>query len=259
MPDPGWARQVGRWLFPGICSLCMEAGGESDPCEDCRLALGAVLLGPACPRCAEPLTARAPSGGNPAGTPPSPEAALAFPPVCSACTAKPPPFDRVRAPWRFASPLSGLIHRMKYHRDLAAAASLGRLLARELRAQPELELPQAVIGMPLSTRRIVQRGFNHAGELAAIIRRELTLPRPTGIRVGRKHTPPQAKAGSAEERQTNVAGAFKVLRWPPGIREVAIVDDVLTTGATASAAATALKAVGVERIEIWCCARTTLC
>ena len=238
------------WLFPRTCSLCGEVGVPHDPCSDCERSLEALLLRAVCPRCAAPVPVD-PAGGaaTPGGPAPAP---------CPACLEQPPPFDRVVAPWTFAPPLSSLIHRMKYRRELAAAAALGRLLAREVVSRPGFALPGAVIGLPISRRRLLRRGFNHAEELAAIVRRALGFSRPRGVRIDRRHTPPQARAGSAAERRENVAGAFSVRRWPADRRRVAIVDDVLTTGATASALAQALRSRGVERIEIWCCARTPL-
>ena len=248
--DQGPAREVLDRLFPRTCSLCGEIGSHEDPCTDCVRSLDALLLRTACPRCAAPLMVAT-------GEAPATAAGPALAP-CVACLNHPPPFDRVVAPWSFAPPLSGLIHRMKYRRDLAAAAALGRLLAREVGSRPGVTPPGAVIGVPLSRRRLLYRGFNHAAELAAIVRRALGLRTLRGVRIARRHTPPQAKAGSAAERRANVAGAFTVRRWPADLREVAIVDDVLTTGATASALADALRDRGVERIEVWCCARTPL-
>ena len=247
----GPAREVVGQFFPRSCSLCGEIGPHEDPCPDCVRSLDALLHGTACPRCAAPLMVTAgevaPAAGGPALTP------------CVACLSHPPPFDRVVAPWSFAPPLSGLIHRMKYRRDLAAAAALGRLLAREVNARRAATPPPgAVIGVPLSRRRLLYRGFNHAAELAAIVRRALGLRTIRGVHIDRRHTPPQAKAGSVAERLSNVDGAFIVRRWPVDLHEVAIVDDVLTTGATASAMAGALRDRGVERIEVWCCARTPL-
>ena len=247
--DP--SRMVRERLFPRSCSLCGEIGSHDDPCPDCVRSLDALLHGTVCPRCAAPLMVTTgevpPTDVGPALTP------------CVACLSDPPPFDRVVAPWNFAPPLSGLIHRMKYRRDLAAAAALGRLLAREVKARPSAtSAPGAVIGVPLSRRRLLYRGFNHAAELAAIVRRALGLRTIRGVRIARRHTPPQAKAESVAERLANVDGAFIVRRWPADLREVAIVDDVLTTGATASALAGALRGRGVERIEVWCCARTPL-
>ena len=249
--DQGPFRMVRERLFPRSCSLCGEIGSPEDPCTDCVRSLDALLRGVACPRCAAPLmvtTGEAPpTAAGPALTP------------CVACLSHPPPFDRVVAPWSFAAPLSGLIHRMKYRRDLAAAAALGRLLAREVQARPGAAPPPgAVIGVPLSKRRLLYRGFNHAAELAAIVRRALGHRPIRGVHIVRRHTPPQAKAKSVAERLANVDGAFIVRRWPANLREVAIVDDVLTTGATASALAGALRSRGVERIEVWCCARTPL-
>ena len=245
----GPSRDLLEWVFPKTCSLCGEVGTPEDPCADCERSLDTLLLSRACPRCAEPLTVAAVDTVASAGT--------ALPP-CVACLNQPAPFDRVIAPWSFAPPLSGLIHRMKYRRDLAATAALGRLLAREVARRPDCAPPGTVIGVPLSRRRLLHRGFNHAEELAAIVRRTLGLRSPRGVRIARHHTPPQARAGSAAQRRANVAGAFTVRRWPTDAREVAIVDDVLTTGATASALAEAIRDRGGERIEVWCCARTPL-
>ena len=245
----GPTRDALDWLFPRTCSLCGEVGVPHDPCPDCERSLEVLLLRVVCPRCAAPLPMDVAEAEAPADSAPAP---------CLACLEQPPPFDRVVAPWSFAPPLSSLIHRMKYRRELSAAAALGRLLAREVASRPDFAMPGAVIGLPISRRRLLQRGFNHAEELAAIVRRALGLPRPRRVRIDRRHTPPQAKAGSAAERHENVRGAFSVRRWPADLRRVAIVDDVLTTGATASALAEALRNRGVERIEIWCCARTPL-
>ena len=243
----GPTRAVLDWLFPRTCSLCGEVGVPLDPCADCERSLEVLLLRSVCPRCATPLRV------DPADAP-APDGAI--PPPCPACLIHPPPFDRVVAPWSFAPPLSGLIHRMKYRRELATAAALGRLLAREVASRADFEMPGMVLGLPTSRRRLLHRGFNHAEELAAIARRTLGLPRPRGVRIDRRHTPPQAKAGSVAERHANVAGAFTVRRWPAHVGRVAIVDDVLTTGATAAALAEELRHQGVERIEVWCCART---
>ena len=246
----GPGRAALDWLFPRVCSLCGEVGVPSDPCADCEASLELVRLGAACPRCAGPPAPSAPPDAESRGT----AASSSF---CAACIAEPPPYDRVIAPWRFVPPVSGIIHHMKYHRDLAAGAALGRVLAHQLQDRVSAaDSPDTVLGVPLSRRRLLYRGFNHAEELAAIVRKALDLPRPRRAVIRRRHSPPQARARSVAERRANVAGAFTVRRWPPRLRRVAVVDDVLTTGATASALARALKAAGVEWIEIWCCART---
>ena len=240
------SRALLEWFFPRACSLCGEIGVPNDPCRDCERSLAPLLIRSSCSRCAAPLAL------DPAA-PSERESAL-----CPACINRPPPYDRVVAPWSFAPPLSGLVHRMKYSRDLAAATALGRLLARELGNRPGHSFPDAVFGLPLSRRRLLHRGFNHAEELAAIVRRELHLEAPREMRIVRRHAKPQARTGSVTERHANVAGAFRVRRWPSSLRRVAVVDDVLTTGATASALAHALRNRGVEWIEVWCCARTSL-
>lgn len=244
------SRALTGWLFPRTCSLCGEAGTPVDPCRDCSRSFEPLVLRAVCPRCATPI------GTEPARTTTTPSECASR--LCGTCVNDPSPFHRVIAPWIFAPPLSGLVHRMKYSRDLAAAAALGRMLTRELAARSGYPAPDAVIGMPLSRRRLLARGFNHAEELATIIRRELRLRRARNARIVRRHTPPQARASNAAERRANVAGAFTVLRWPSNVRRIAIVDDVLTTGATASALSEVLRDQGVEWIEVWCCARTPL-
>ena len=263
----GLGRGLVEWLFPRVCSLCADPDAPEDPCGDCERSLELVPPDTVCARCAALL----PAGAAPVSAPPSGAYAVTrtaapsgarttkgTPRLCPACLVRPPPYDRVIAPWSFVPPLSGLIHRMKYHRDLAAAGALGRLLASKLGAGPGFPAPDAVIGLPQSRRRLLQRGFNHAEELAAIVRKSLDVARPHGILIARRHSPPQARTRSAAERHANVANAFTVRRWPPGLRRVAVVDDVLTTGATVSALARALKASGAERVDVWCCARTPL-
>ena len=198
--DQGPSRMVVDRVFPRSCSLCGEVGSHEDPCPDCVRSLDGLLRGTACPRCAAPLmvtTGEVPPTAGPALTP------------CVACLSHPPPFDRVVAPWSFTPPLSGLIHRMKYRRDLAAAAALGRLLAREVKARPGATPPPgAVIGVPLSRRRLLYRGFNHAAELAAIVRRALGLRTIRGVRIARRHTPApgegRERGGAPRERRRRV-------------------------------------------------------
>lgn len=238
--------------------MCGEVGAERDPCAACEDSLASLRVPRACPRCAVPLPGFPrfdPETALPSGGPPVSSGSSSRP--CPACIARPPAFDFVVAPWRFGSPLSSLIHRMKYRRDLAAAAALGRLLAHALDARTATRAaPDAVIGMPMSTPRLVRRGFNHAEELAATVRRELGWLLPRGIRLKRTHSPPQAQARTVAERFENVAETFRVVRFPCHARRVAVVDDVMTTGATASALAACLRNHGVQHVEIWCCART---
>lgn len=169
--------------------------------------------------------------------------------LCGNCLRHPPPFQRARAPFRYSHPVDGLIKSMKYGADLAAARLLGDLLADYL-SRRQVALPDALIPVPLHPRGLSQRGFNQALELA----RRLGVPlAPHLVRRGRQ-TPPQSRLGGRERRH-NMVGAFEVTarRMPA---HVAVVDDVLTTGATATEITRVLRRAGAERVEIWVAART---
>ena len=123
------SRGAGLASSRGRAAFAARVGVPHDPCADCGRSLEVLLLRAVCPRCAVPL---------PADAADAPALADSAPPPCVACLNQPPPFDRVVAPWSFAPPLSSLIRRMKYRRELAVATALGRLLAREVTSAPGL-------------------------------------------------------------------------------------------------------------------------
>ena len=230
-------------LFPAMCLLCRApARRDMDLCLECEQAF--APLGEACPVCAEPAAGL--SLGHLPGEPAT---------VCGSCIASPPPWTRTVAAFAYGPPLSAVTEGLKSGNGLLQARILGRLLAaavaRRYTAEP---LPEAMVPMPLTGRRLRRRGFNQAALLAA------ELARPLGLRSLRRHltrvrdTPAQRSLARAE-RQRNVRGAFAVRRPLPA-RRVALVDDVATTGATARAAAAALRRAGVEEVHVWVVAKT---
>ena len=157
----------------------------------------------------------------------------------------------------YAPPVSNLIHWMKFEANLAAALSLGVLLAEAIartQMEADAELPDAIVPMPLHLGRLRSRGFNQALELARPVSRRLQRPLLTRACVRDRATQPQSVLDTPGDRRRNVAGAFSLRRPLVGFRRIAIVDDVLTTGATARELARTLRTAGVEQVVVWACA-----
>lgn len=114
-------------------------------------------------------------------------------------------------------------------------------------------MPECIIPVPLHRRRLRQRGFNQALEIAKPLAKKLQLPVDFKTCIRTKHTRPQSEL-SAKKRQQNIKNAF-TLKKPITAKHVAIVDDVMTTGNTVTELSALLRNNGVTTIEIWCCAR----
>ena len=160
--------------------------------------------------------------------------------------------DSVVAPFVYAPPLDHHIHQLKY----AGARSLGRafglLLAHVVRgACSDVD---ALVAVPVHPTRLRERGYNQAIEIARPLCR--TLGMPVLLRgIERRHASPSQTGGGAAQRRATVAAAFRVTRSLAGLR-IAIVDDVITTGATVNALAAALLAAGAARCIAVAAART---
>ncbi len=115
------------------------------------------------------------------------------------------------------------------------------------------ELPECIIPVPLHHNRYRQRGFNQSIEIARHLSRQLSIPLDLSSCIRNRDTTHQTDL-PAKQRRKNMRQAFSVLN-PMPYQHVAIVDDVMTTGATASALAAALKKHGVNRVDVWVCAR----
>ena len=172
--------------------------------------------------------------------------------ICRRCNRRGRAFDAAYAPYRYGFPLPALIHRMKYRGQLPITRILGCVLGRRLadRGTPQVD---AIVPVPLFARREHRRGYNQAREIAVFAARELGLP--VHDRLARRIRETAEQTGlSAGARRRNLRGAFTVDAGAVPSR-VAIVDDVLTTGATAEALAHALRRAGCRRIEVWVVAR----
>jgi ComF family protein len=168
---------------------------------------------------------------------------------CGACLTQAPAYDAVSVPYVYGFPVDALIQAYKYGGDLALAPVLAAALTPAEDAGVD-----ALIPMPLSQARLRERGFNQAHELARHLGRRFQLPVLANAARRIADTTPQA-ALPWKERARNVRGAFVCDADLTG-RHVAIVDDVMTTGATLSELARNLKRAGAARVSGWVVART---
>jgi ComF family protein len=215
-------------LFGGSCFLC-RGGAQHVLCDRCNADLPRLppLL---CPRCALA----------------SPEGA-----ICGRCLARAPQFDATVAALGYAFPADALVHALKFRGELALAPFLGALLLERLPALREVD---CVIPVPLSRRGLRERGYNQAVEIARPIAAAVRAPLELALCERVRDTAAQSELPWSE-RERNVRGAFAVKR-PLGGATVAVVDDVMTTGATLDEIAAALKRAGAGRVVNWVLART---
>jgi ComF family protein len=221
-------------LYPPRCPSCardVQSAGREGLCRGCLARLG--TLGDGCPLCGEP--------GRDA--------------PCARCRAAPPPFRAARACFAYVEGdlAATLLMRWKYHQDHVVGSSLCRVLRTHRQRHPECY--DVIVPVPLHRARLAARGFNQAALLArfACLPAERlavdALRRTRSARV-------QARLGR-RERLDNVATAFDVRRRDlVQDRSVLLVDDVLTTGATARACAGVLRDAGAALVDVWTLART---
>ncbi len=220
------------WLLPRTCLLCGANGcGGLDLCDGCRRELPWLVT--ACPRCAEPLPAAA---------------------LCGPCQLHPPPFHAAAMPLRYEAEVERLVQGFKFHRQLAAGRTLALLLAEHLESAA-LPLPAALVPVPLNRRRHYRRGYNQAELIARILGRRFGLPVIADRLYRSRATTPQSELAKSARRQ-NVKGAFACRPGPWPGRHIALIDDVVTTGATVAECARVLKRTGVKHIQVWALART---
>ncbi|WP_242111864.1 ComF family protein [Luteimonas aquatica] len=236
LPPPAGHTGLLQHLWPARCLLCREpADGAHDLCAACAAVL--PWNRHACPRCAVPLP--------PADDPTAPASA------CGRCLRHPPPLQSARAACRYGFPLDRLLPRFKFHGDLAAGRLLAQLMAA---ACGEYERPEAMIAIPLHHARLRSRGYDQAWELARPLARALDLPLLRHALIRRRDTAPQSRL-DAGQRRGNLRRAFAVNAGAALPAHVALIDDVMTTGATLHAAARALHRAGAMRVDAWVCAR----
>jgi ComF family protein len=228
-----------RWpAWPRPCVICRD-WTASTMCRRCRDRFAAGRM--RCPCCAMPATVAGP---------------------CGACLHQPPAYAHAVAAVDYGFPWDRLISAFKFQDQPEWAGVLADLIAVAIARHPESpDTPGAdcVVPVPLSGPRLAERGYNQAWELARRLAARHGLPAHADALLRLRDTPHQVGAGRAQ-RLHNLRAALWVS--PDGARRiagrhVALVDDVLTTGATAEAAALALHAAGAASVQVWVVARTS--
>ena len=209
-------------LFPRWCVGC---GREGDfICPDCRQSLPRITP-PLCPKCGLPQ-----ASAN----------------LCSSCLDWAADIDGIRAPFRFDGVVRQAIHELKYRNLRALAGPLARLLNGYLLGDP---LPaQVLVPVPLHPKRMRERGYNQSYLLAKELGKLAGWPVVSDCLVRERHSLPQARTASVGERRANVSDAFAGRHRRLEGRQVLLIDDVSTSGATLDACARTLKEAGAASV-----------
>ena len=219
---------LSRSLLPYRCLICGERGISRDLCPACSRALPWNHC--ACDRCGLPL----------------PLAADA----CGRCLKTPPPFARTHAALVYSFPLDRLLLRFKFHGDLACGRLLSDLLCERL---TDSERPQALVPVPLHVARLRERGYDQALELAKFVAGRTGIALHARALRRTRATSRQSDL-DMRARRRNLHGAF-ALAENDLPAHVALIDDVMTTGATLRECAKTLLRSGVARVDVWVVAR----
>ncbi|HBX72726.1 MAG TPA: amidophosphoribosyltransferase [Halieaceae bacterium] len=230
-----WGRQLLDGLFPQLCLLCRLPSASHLPlCACCAAQL--VENHTCCRCCALPL--------------PDGDAGL-----CATCIQRPPALDRAIAPFLYEPHIGYIIARWKFQRERHLSGLLAELWLSAVEPPRDRDL---LLPVPIHWRRLLGRGFNQAMLLAMALQDRdpnlQPLPLPSRVLCRTRAAPAQSTL-TAHQRAHNLRGAFALRASVKGQR-IAVIDDVMTTGATAEAIARLLKRAGAADVQLWCLART---
>ena len=227
--------QISHYIFKQHCLLCVTSqSGKFGLCQTC---LEDLVWSPMnnCLQC----------GLNSRGE------------LCGNCLSSAPDFDATYAVFVYTYPVDTLILRYKYGGALSLSHTFGQLMNEKIRSTNH-DAIDLIIPMPMHPTRLKERGFNQALEIAKIVDKSLTKDKVSKLDfksvIRQTLTPPQASL-PLKDRVKNIKGAFKVNKDLNGKR-IALVDDVMTTGASLNELAKTLKKAGATHVECWVIART---
>ena len=227
-----WANKALDLIFPPVCAACSKLGLLI--CDECLAQMSRVSE-PLCQRCGRPLLYPAP--------------------VCGDCLNPSFRWQQVRAPLAYREPTTKIIHKLKYDGLFALAKPLAQIMAG---AWPDWDnSPDVLVPIPLHKQRQRQRGFNQSALLAVFLGQQINIAVDNQAVRRIRRTKPQIGL-TPDERLENVRDAFTAESDQVRNRQILLVDDVYTTGATMSAAADALLDSGAATVSAYCLARTVL-
>lgn len=216
--------------LPSVCTVCYQYHkGTLAVCEPCQTLLTPLVY--FCKYCALPLPNRNFL-------------------ICGQCSQKKPYFDRAMAAYLFEEPLRSLLHEFKYRDGLYLTSFITSLMLKTL--TKDFEKPQCLIPVPMHPKRLQQRGFNHSAEMVKRLGKILDIPYELSLCSKIYNTAPQAGL-DGKQRKRNLHNVFSAKA--NSYRHVMIIDDLITTGSTSNELTRALRKTGIERVEVWSCAR----
>lgn len=238
-----WAEPLLGLVYPNVCQLCKSGEAvqaQGFVCENCQLSVEPIRP-PYCARC---------------GLPYEGEITVEF--KCANCADRGLHFRSARAAAEFSGPVREAIHAYKYNHAIWFEEFLAALLLREAQDHLQRSDWDFLVPVPLHWLRRLERSFNQAERLARRLSRSTGIPVNTGLLRRVRATGAQARLTRAE-RLANIKRAFAYRgKAPLDGERVVLIDDVLTTGATASACAKLLKRNGASVVDVWTVAREVL-
>ena len=231
-----WLNTIKNAVFPPVCLFCSDPGHNGySLCKGCRNEL--IDCDHVCMTCGLlPSTANKLSAAN----------------VCAVCANNPPAWDQLVCGFDYDAAIAHLVVQQKFHGSFAALQLAADLMIERL-GKETISMPEAILPAPLHKQRLQQRGYNQALELARPLAQTFKLPLLKNVIKRRKNTQAQTEL-SRKKRLANLRGAFQVVA-PLPYSHITIVDDVMTTGATAKELTRVLKRAGVQRVDVWVFAR----
>lgn len=234
--------QVNKWTinslsryWAGNCALCgVNSLKDSLFCQGCLDDICSKQ--PVCQRCALPLQ--------------QVESV-----VCGSCQTSPPAYGSVYSFAPYQAPLDQLILKFKFQQKLSIGYKLGLLMAQDIQRR-QLAAPDVLIPVPLHAKRLRQRGYNQALELARPVAKHLGLALDVSSCIRHRLTQEQMRL-PARKRESNLKGAFSANKRFDD-KHVVIIDDVMTTGSTVNELAQQLVRAGASQVGVWVCARAAV-
>lgn len=212
--------------IPTSCPGCEESSQNGRLCDVCQSYLSRIES--PCLVCGEPD---------------------AFEDVCGQCLQSAPPWDQAIIPFQFEGLTRFLIHQFKYHNDMSAGKSLIAVVNRVKPSNID-----ALVAVPMHHARRAQKGFNQADKIASYLSRQWEIPVQNCVK--RVVATPALEGLNKTERKRALKGAFELTRLPP--KTIMLVDDVFTSGATASELTRLFKRNGTQFVAVCALARTPL-
>lgn len=229
---PHYLTKIINCLYPCYCLLCNQRStADALICQPCLHSL--PWQPSSCLSCAHALEYAEQS-------------------FCGHCLHQPPPFQSTFAPLAYEGDVIKLVCQFKFKRQLTPGRALAQLLLAQIIKQ-NIQQPQCLIPVPLHRKRLRQRGFNQALEIARFLGNKLNIPVLPYACSRVRNTKAQSSL-AATERATNLKDAFEINTKLP-YSHIALIDDVMTTGHTVSTLAQTWRDSGVQHVDVWCTSR----